>query len=127
MPLVKQTVTPDRLAANRRAARKSTGPRTAAGKSRSSLNALRGGCRSKTIELLLEVISEAPQGGVLRMARQKMTPAQLSLPTVADTLNLFEPSGTFPSSPTHAVIPLDNHPDVPLTERGKYNFLRHKR
>ena|SRR5215469_10604551 len=89
MPLVKQTVTPDRLAANRRAARKSTGPRTAAGKSRSCLNALRGGCRSKTIELLLEVLSEAPPGGVLRMARQKMTPAQLSLPTVASTLNLF--------------------------------------
>ena len=106
MPVLKRTVTPARLAANRRAARHSTGPRTAGGKSRSSLNALRGGCRSKTIELLLQVLSEAPPGGVLRMARQKMTAAQLSRPSIAFTLNLFR---------TNAEVAIETGPsNVPL-------------
>ena len=93
MPLVKRTVTPARLAANRRAARKSTGPRTAEGKSRSSLNAFRDGCRSKTLDLLLRVLAEAAPGGVLRMASQKMTAAQRSLPNVASILDVFRTNG----------------------------------
>jgi hypothetical protein len=46
-----RTVTAARLLANRRSALKSTGPRTAAGKRRSSLNALRKGSRSKATDL----------------------------------------------------------------------------
>ena len=46
--------TEKQIAANRRNARKSTGPRTAEGKSRSSLNALRHGLRARTIILPAE-------------------------------------------------------------------------
>ncbi|HEY6289958.1 MAG TPA: hypothetical protein VI455_00125 [Terriglobia bacterium] len=69
-------LTPARLAANRRNALKSTGPRTVAGRSRSSLNALREGGRSKTIDLLWSIIMYAPPCGVVKMARRMMTPAR---------------------------------------------------
>jgi len=82
-------VSPARLAANRRNALKSTGPRTAAGKSRSSLNGLRQGRRSKTIKLLWKIILNAPPGQVVKTARRIMTPAQLALPYVAFMLNEF--------------------------------------
>ena len=89
MALLKRRVTPARLAANRENARRSTGPRTAAGKSRSALNALRTGARSKTMKLTWQVIAEAPVGGVRRMARQVMTPAERAHPMVAPLLNLY--------------------------------------
>jgi hypothetical protein len=88
MPRFKRTVTPARLAANRRAALMSTGPRTAWGMQRSSLNALQLGRHSKTIELLWNILAEAPPFGVLRVARQLMTPAQLAHPDVAYLLNM---------------------------------------
>jgi len=84
-----QPVSSSRLAANRRNAQKSTGPRTAAGKSRSSLNALRKGRRSQTIKLLWNIILNAPPGQVVKIARRIMTPAQLALPYVAFMLNEF--------------------------------------
>lgn len=103
MPLIKRTVTPARLAANRRNAAKSTGPRTARGKARSSLNALRRGRRSKTIRLVWRIIMEAPPCGVIRMARELMTPAQLSQPDVADMLNAHLAPGdiSIESDPDH--------------------------
>ena len=42
---------PAQLAANRRNAQKSTGPRTAEGKKRASLNALKHGMTAKTVVL----------------------------------------------------------------------------
>jgi hypothetical protein len=96
---LKRTVTPARLAANRRAALKSTGPRTARGKSRSSLNALRSGKRSKTIDLLWQIMAEAPRSGVIEMARRMMTPAQLSHPDVTFMLNLCLSKGDTPIEP----------------------------
>ena len=99
MSRLKRTVSPARLAANRRSARKSTGPRTDAGKARSSLNALREGRRSETIKLLWKIIFEAPPCGVIKMARRMMTAAQLSHPEVAWMLNHFLSAGDVPLEP----------------------------
>jgi len=71
-----RTVTAARLRANRGSALKSTGPRTDAGKRRSSLNALRGGGRSKTKKLFWQVLMTAPVGKVLQMADRLMTHEQ---------------------------------------------------
>lgn len=71
-----RTVTAARLVANRRSALKSTGPRTATGKRRSSLNALRTGSRSKAADLFLQVLTTAPFGQVLQTADRLMTREQ---------------------------------------------------
>ena len=89
MPLLRRTVTPARLAANRRSALRSTGPRTREGKSRSSLNALRRGGRSKTIDLLWDILYIAPPCKVITMARSRMTPGQLAHPRVQYMLDFF--------------------------------------
>jgi hypothetical protein len=67
-----RTVTPARLEANRRSALKSTGPRTKAGKRRSSLNALGRGSGSKAMNLFWKVLATAPVGGVLQTADRLM-------------------------------------------------------
>ena len=95
----KRRVTPARLAVNRRAALKSTGPGMARGKERSSLNALRTGGRSKTIDLLRKIMAEAPACGVIRMAHEKITNAQRSHPEVCYTLNLCLAEGDVPIEP----------------------------
>jgi len=89
MPLLHRTVTPARLAANRRSALRSTGPRTREGKSRSSLNAMRQGGRSKTIDLLWDILYAAPPCKVITMARNRMTPGQLAHPRVQYMLDCF--------------------------------------
>jgi hypothetical protein len=99
MPLLKRTVTPARLAANRRAARRSTGPRTKAGKLRSSLNAYRHGGRSRAKRLVWYILETAPVGGVMRTARRIMTPAQLANPDVTFMLNQFLSPGDVPLEP----------------------------
>jgi hypothetical protein len=71
-----RTVTAARLAANRRSALKSTGPSTARGKGRSSLNAIRGGGRSKADDLFWKVLMTAPVGEVLQTAERMMTREQ---------------------------------------------------
>jgi hypothetical protein len=71
-----RTVTAARLAANRRSALKSTGPRTAAGKRRSSLNALRPGSRSKADDLFWKALMTAPAGQVLQTLDRLMTREQ---------------------------------------------------
>jgi hypothetical protein len=71
-----RTVTAARLAANRRSALKSTGPRTEAGKRRSSLNALRPGSRSKADVLFWKALMMAPAGQVLQTADRLMTREQ---------------------------------------------------
>jgi len=73
---LKRTVTAARLAANRRSALKSTGPRTAAGMRRSSLNALRTGSRSKAVDLFWKVLMTAPFGEVFQTAERMMTREQ---------------------------------------------------
>jgi hypothetical protein len=58
------TLTPALIAANRRNAKKSTGPRTARGKAWSRLNRLRHGARSAEYISLLEALLYAPPGRV---------------------------------------------------------------
>jgi hypothetical protein len=56
------TLTPALLAANRRNAKKSTGPRTARGKAWSRLNRLRNGARSPEDISFLNALLDAPPG-----------------------------------------------------------------
>src|SRR5271157_148068 len=71
-------LTPARLAANRRNALKSTGPRTAAGKAWSRLNGLRSGLRSLAYQEFLRALVEAEPCGIERVARTALTPEQAS-------------------------------------------------
>jgi len=68
------TRTPALLEANRRNARKSTGPRTARGKAQTRLNALRTGEYSRLRRGLLVTLLYAPPGAVERWARSMVTP-----------------------------------------------------
>jgi hypothetical protein len=68
------TLTPAMLEANRRNARKSTGPRTARGKAQTRMNALRSGDRSKLRRGLWLALLNAPPGKVEVWAQALMTP-----------------------------------------------------
>jgi len=89
MLLRKSPLTPARLEANRRNAQKSTGPRTARGKSQSRMNALRSGGRSRLYQHLLLALSDAPPGAVLKAARAALTPAQARHPLFAELVEIF--------------------------------------
>ncbi len=82
-------LTPARLAANRRNALKSTGPRTAAGKAWSRLNGLRSGSRSLAYQEFLRALVEAEPCGIERVARTALTPEQAAHPLFARTLDSF--------------------------------------
>ena len=92
MLLRKSPMTPARLEANRRNARRSTGPRTARGKSQSRLNGLRSGGRSRLYRDLLLTLSDAPPCGVVRTARAALTPAQDRHPLFAQLVEVFRQS-----------------------------------
>ena len=85
-------VTPARLEANRRNAQKSTGPRTALGKSQSRMNGLRNGARSRLYHDLLLALSDAPPGAIAKMARAALTPAQAAHPLFAELVEIFRQS-----------------------------------
>ena len=89
MSLRKNPMTPARLEANRRNSQKSTGPRTARGKSQSRLNRLQGGGRSRLYMDLLKALMDAPPGRVLETARAILTPAQMSHPLFAELVRIF--------------------------------------
>jgi len=82
------TLTPARLAANRRNALKSTGPRTPRGKAQLRLNALRGGGYSRLCFNVLEAVLSAPPGAMDKMARAVLTPQQAAHPAFADLVEL---------------------------------------
>ena len=92
MLLCKSTMTPARLEANRRNARKSTGPRTARGKSQSRMNGLRRGSRSRLYHDLLLALSNAPPGAIAKTARATLTPAQAVHPMFAELVEIFRQS-----------------------------------
>jgi hypothetical protein len=92
MLLRKFPTTPSRLEANRRNAQKSTGPRTARGKSQSRLNRLRGGGRSRLYQDFLLALSNAPSGAIAETARAALTPAQAAHPLFAPLLEIFSNS-----------------------------------
>ena len=89
MSLRKSPMTPARLEANRRNAQKSTGPRTARGKSQSRLNRLRGGDRSRLYIDLLKALMDAPPCRVLETAQAILTPAEMSHPLFAKLVRMF--------------------------------------
>lgn len=68
------TLTPALLEANRRNAKKSTGPRTARGKAQTRMNALRTGEHSRLRRDLWVALLHARPGGVERRARALVTP-----------------------------------------------------
>jgi epoxyqueuosine reductase QueG len=67
------TRTPALLEANRRNARKSTGPRTARGKTQTGMNAWRNGGRSRLRRHLWVTLLNAPPGRVEAWAKALMT------------------------------------------------------
>jgi hypothetical protein len=81
------TLTPARLAANRRSAQKSTGPRTARGKAWSRMNGLRTGSRSTVYRELFEALLDAPPGGIDAVAGVILTPEQASHPLFASLVD----------------------------------------
>ena len=89
MALRRSPMTPSRLEANRRNAKKSTGPRTARGKSQSRLNGMRGGGRSSLYQDLLMALSNAPPCAVAQTARAVLTPAQAAHPLFAELVQIF--------------------------------------
>ena len=70
------SLTPAFLAANRRNARKSTGPCTARGKAQSRLNGLKTGVNSPQLKQLLENYLNAPPGAAYQAALGTLTPEQ---------------------------------------------------
>jgi hypothetical protein len=89
MSLRKNPMTPARLEANRRNAQKSTGARTARGKSQSRMNRLRSGGRSRLYGDLLKALMDASPCAVLETARTILTPAQMSHPLFAELVEIF--------------------------------------
>jgi hypothetical protein len=89
MALRKNPMSPARLKANRRNAQKSTGPRTARGKSQSRLNGLRSGGRSRLYGDLLLALADAPPCAVAQTARTALTPAQAAHPLFAQLVEIF--------------------------------------
>jgi hypothetical protein len=81
-------LTPALLEANRRNARKSTGPRTAQGKAQSRMNGLRKGGRSPVYRNLMLGLLNAPPGAVGETARAILTPEQAAHPLFADIVDL---------------------------------------
>jgi hypothetical protein len=89
MSLRKNPMTPARLQANRRNSQKSTGPRSARGKSQSRMNRLRRGGRSRLYGDLLQALMDAPPCAVLQTARAILTPAQMAHPLFSDLVGIF--------------------------------------
>ena len=83
------TLTPALLAANRRNAQKSTGPRTARGKAQSRLNGLRDGSRSRFYHDLWLGLMDAPPCSVDKMARALLSPEMAAHPVLAEAVALF--------------------------------------
>ncbi len=68
------TLTPALLAANRRNAQKSTGPRTERGKNWSRVNRLRSGLRSRSFRRMMDAVLAAMPGEVRQTARALLPP-----------------------------------------------------
>jgi len=90
MSLVKPRVpSPAGIAANRRNAQKSTGPRSARGKAQSRLNRLRNGGRSRLYLGLMQKLIDAPPGEVARTARKALTPELAAHPLFRQLARIF--------------------------------------
>ena len=94
------TLTPALWAANRRNARKSTGPRAARGKARSRLNGLRRGTRSLPLRDLVLALLNAPPCAVDATARAVLTPEPAAHPLFAEIVEIARRRKS--GSPGHA-------------------------
>ena len=83
------TRTPALLEACRRNAQKSTGPRTASGKAKSRLNALRSGTRSRLRRELYDALMYAPPGQVESLAGVLLTPEMASNPLLREVAEIM--------------------------------------
>jgi hypothetical protein len=83
------TLTPARLEANRRNARKPTGPRTARGKAQSRMNSLRSLMWCGTGQGGSRPAPTCPPDAVDRAARATLTPEQAAHPLLAETVDIF--------------------------------------
>jgi hypothetical protein len=88
-PCKSPTLAPARIEANRRNAKKSTGPRTARGKSQSQINSLRTGGRSALHQNFFLLLLDAPPCSVDRVARALRTPEQAAHPMFRETVKMF--------------------------------------
>ena len=82
------TLTPALLAANRRNARKSTGPRTRRGKAWSQLNRLKEGWRSREYTDFLKALIDAPPGRVGAVASAMLEAKEVVHPRFLETAQL---------------------------------------
>jgi hypothetical protein len=82
-------MTPARLAANRRNALKSTGPRSARGKAQSRMNGLRSGWSSPSYRNLWRPMLEAPPCAVDATARAVLTPEQAAHLRFTELVDIF--------------------------------------
>jgi len=80
---------PARLAAHRRTARQSTGPRSTRGRAQSRLNRLRDGSRSWLFQDLRCTLTDAPPASVAGTARWTMTPELAAHPLFAELGQIF--------------------------------------
>ena len=83
------TLTPALLAANRRNAQKSTGPRTLRGKAQSRMNSLRTGGCSPFHRKFLQLMLRAPPCSVDHTAQAVLTPEQANHPVFREALDMF--------------------------------------
>ncbi len=90
MPLRKSpTLTPAMLEANRRNARKLTGPRTARGKAQTRMNALRSGERSAIYQNLKLGLLFALPGRVVEWAHALLTPEMALHPLLREEAEII--------------------------------------
>ena len=90
MSLVKSpTMTPAKLAANRRNARKSTGPRTARGKAQARLNGLRNGPASRLYHDVMLLLMRTPPDQLERTARRVLTPKEAKSKLYRDLIKMI--------------------------------------
>ena len=83
------SLTPAFLAANRRNARRSTGPRTAKGKAQSRLNGLKTGVNSPQFKQLLENAVSTPLGAACQAALATLTCEQATHSVFARELDVM--------------------------------------
>jgi hypothetical protein len=83
------TMTPARIEANRRNAKKSTGPRTARGKAQSRMNGLRTGDRSALYEDFFLTMLHAPPGAVDQTAQAALNPQLAANHLFAEAVDIF--------------------------------------
>ena len=82
-------MTQARLEANRRNAKRSTGPRTVAGKAWSRMNGLRHGNRSPEFLNVVYALSCANPGAILRVGDSCLTSAQRKHPAYCKLVEVF--------------------------------------